>query len=237
LSSNVNITGNLTTDRGIITLGNLALRNLQPVPFDISLSAIFPLSKVPFFNTMQKISWTVTPTGTISSGIMRLSGPDLRQDVILASFGELYGISQISVDSLEVYTVSTNDYTGVGFNGSGTRKILSPVSVNVAVASIYYPIFYKINSSNSNPGFTTSDSYLKSNYTIGQGVETSDDVAKYLWMAIPGTQDHTFAFTFLNSTVYVTPDVTYKPSFIGGVIYNIYGFTNFREVTKIYTLT
>jgi len=238
LSSNVAITGNLTTDRGLITFGNLYLNNLQPILFDITLSATFPMPNVPFFNTFQAITWAVSSVGTISSGIMNCEGPDLADsNRILASFGEAYGLSNFTVDSLLEYTVFTTNYSGVGLNGAGQRTIPAKVQAKLIPARIYYPIFYKINSSSNNPNFTINDPYLRINYAIGQGVESSNNTSDYLWMAIPGTPDHTFAFTYLNSIVLTSPDKTYLNRQIAGITYNIYGFTNYREVTKIYTLT
>jgi len=238
ITPNVAVTANLTTNRGLLSINNLYLNNLQPILFSISLTSFFPLSKVPFFNKLQAITWQVNPIGTIMYGKMYCSGPGVPNSGTfeLASNGEPYGLTNFTVDSTLSYSIYTDNYGGVGLNGAGVNSIRSRVSVNVTPASVYYPLFYKITNNSNDPAFTKSDSYLNSGYILGQGANSSSNTNDYLWIAIPGTQNHKFAFTYLNTVVETFPDAAYSMN-LNGTIYSIFGFTNYREVTKIYTLT
>jgi hypothetical protein len=66
---------------------------------------------------------------------------------------------------------------------------------------------------------------------------TSATTSQYLWIAIPGTGTHTFAYTFLGSQVGQDPAQTFTGQTISGYSYSVYGFTNFSVATFVYTVT
>jgi hypothetical protein len=179
----------------------------------------------------QAFNWSVSVTGTTSTGNLTYTG-----GISLTSSGATSGTSG-SIDSTSSYTLTTSDYYGAGLYGYGSRTIPSTVTGTVSAATKYYPLFYKINSSASNPNFTTSDTYLTHNYVTGDGATTSATTSQYLWIAIPGSSSHTFAYTFLGSQVGQSPAVTFTGQTISGYTYNVYGFTNFSAATLLYTVT
>jgi hypothetical protein len=226
------VSASLTTSRGVATDAATTLTNTQATPFNVSsISASFPSSTVPYFNKNQTFSWSASVTGTVVSGNVTYSGAS---SGTLTSSGATSGTSG-SLDSTLSYTVSSSDYRGTGLNGAGTKTIDSTVSRNITAATSYTPLFYKTTSSSSNPNFTTSDTYITMAYAVGQGANTTSTESNYLWIAIPGTDSHEFAFTFLNTPVVVEPTTSYTGQTISGQSYNVYGFTNFSEVTNIYT--
>jgi hypothetical protein len=232
-NSNSSVSVNLTTNRRPITTNGTTLTNTQPTPFNVtSLTANFPINSVPYFNKNQSFSWNANVVGSVASGNVTYSGTG--SSGTLTSTGGISGSSP-SLDSTIVYTITSNDYRGAGLNGAGTRTIPSTVSTTTTAATSYKPLFYKTTGNNSNPNISTSDTYLPLQYNVGQGAGTTDVTSNYLWLAIPGTSSHAFAFTFLNTTVVVTPDVTYTNQTIATEPYNVYGFTNFSAQTIIYT--
>jgi hypothetical protein len=231
-NSTSTVSASLTTSRGVATDTGTTLTNTQATPFAVSsISASFPSSTVPYFSKNQTFSWSASVTGTVVSGNVAYSGDS---SGTLTSSGATSGTSG-SLDSTQSYTVSSSDYRGTGLNGAGTRTIPSTVSRVITSATSYIPLFYKTTSSSSNPNFTTSDTYITSQYTLGQGANTTSTESNYLWIAVPGTDSHEFAFTFLGTPVVVEPATTYTGQTISGQSYNVYGFTNFSEVTNIYT--
>lgn len=222
----------LTTSRNVISNNGVTLTNTQPVPFNVTaLTGSWPSSSVPYWNLNQTFNWNATVVGTVSSGNVTYSGAS---SGTLTTVGATSGSSG-SLDSTLSYSISSSDYRGAGNFGAGTRTIPSTVSSSITPATKYYPIFYKTTSSSSNPNFTTSDSHNANTYVLGQGTNTTATESDYTWIAIPGSSSHTFAFTFLNTPVVVTPDATYTSQNISGQTYNVYGFTNFSAVTFIYT--
>lgn len=226
------VSAHLTTSRGVYTATGTTLTSTQPVAFTVnSVSGSFPSSSVPYFSLNQSFNWSVSVTGTASAGNLTYTG-----GVSLTSSGATSGTSG-SIDSTSSYTLTTSDYYGAGLYGYGSRTIPSTVTGTVSAATKYYPLFYKINSSSSNPNFTISDSYLTHNYVLGDAATTSSTTSQYLWIAIPGSSSHTFAYTFLGSQVGQLPAQTYTGQTISGYTYNVYGFTNFSVATAIYTVT
>jgi hypothetical protein len=225
------VSAHLTTSRGVYTATGTTLTATQAVAFTVnSVSGSFPNSTVPYFSLNQSFNWSVSVTGTASSGNLTYNS-----GVSLTSSGATSGTSG-SIDSTTSQTLTTSDYYGAGLYGYGSRTIPNTVTGTVSAATKYYPIFYKITSSASIPTFTTSDTYLTHNYVIGDGATTSASTSDYLWLVIPGTSSHTFAYTFLGSPVGQDPAVTGSQT-ISGYSYNIYGFTNFSAATFLYTVT
>jgi hypothetical protein len=225
------VSAHLTTSRGVYTATGTTLTATQAVAFTVnSVSGSFPNSTVPYFSLNQSFNWSVSVTGTASTGNLTYNS-----GVSLTSSGATSGSSG-SIDSTYSYTLTTSDYYGAGLYGYGSRTIPSTVNGTISAATKYYPIFYKITSSASVPTFTTSDTYLTHNYIIGDGATTSGNTSQYTWIAIPGVASHTFAYTFLGSQVGQDPAVTSSQS-ISGYSYNIYGFTNFSVATFLYTVT
>ena len=229
----------LTANRGVSYGTGTTLINNQPVAFNVTaLSGSFSVSSVPYFSINQGFNWAATVTGTASAG--NVTYTQVANSLItgtLTTSGGLSGTSVTSLDSTQSYTISSSDYYGNGLYGAGQRTIPSTVTGTVSAASMYYPLFYKITSSSSNPTFTTSDSHLSNNYATGQGATTSSSTSQYLWIAIPGSASHTFAYTFLGSQVGQNPAQTYTGQTISGYTYNVYGFTNFSVATLVYTVT
>jgi len=231
-ASNVAITANLTTDRGIVHVSNVYLNNIQPTPFSVtSISASWTASTVPFWIPNQTFSWSTQLVGTATAGNIRYTGAT---SGTLSSTGAISGTSP-SLDSTQSYSVQSSDYRGNGLNGAGNRLFSTTISKAITPATRYYPLFYKTTFDGNNPNITTSDSYLRSQYALGQGADTTTDPAKYLWLATPGSASHTFAYTIFQTAAVVAPDRTYLNQTIGGQTYNVYGFTNASLVTKIYT--
>jgi len=230
------VTLHLTTDRGQYTATGTTLTTAQPVAYSLnSITASFPSSQVPYFNLNQSFNWSLSITGTTSSGNLTYSGGSI-STTSLSSSGGTSGSSG-SIDSTSSYTVTTSDYYGAGLNGYGNMTIPHSVSGTVSAATKYYPLFYKTTSSSANPNFTTSDSYLTHNYVLGDGASTTNSASNWLWMAIPGTSSHTFAYTFGGFVADVTPEQTYTGQTIAGYTYNVYGFTNYSAITFLYTVT
>lgn len=227
---------NLTTSRGAFTATGTTLNAQQPVAFTLnSLSGSFPSSSVPFFSLNQAFNWSASVTGSATAGNITYSGGSI-STTSLTSSGQTSGSSG-SVDSTSSYTITSSDLYGSGLYGYGSRTIPSTVNGTVNAATKYYPLFYKITNSGGNPNFTTSDSYNTNNYTTGQGATTSSNTSQYLWIAVPGTGTHTFAYTFLGSQVGQDPAQTFTGQTISGYSYNVYGFTNFSVATFVYTVT
>ena len=232
-TASVAFSANLTTTRGYKTVSGTTLTNTQPTPFTVSVSGSFPASTVPYFSTAQTLSWTVTPTGTVSGGNLKLYyAGNSAVATTLSSVGGLTG-TQPSLNSTIAYVISTNDYTGAGLNGAGTRTIPTAANVTVSAKTTYTPIFYKVTASSANPNFTTSDSYITQAYAVGQSVNTTANTADWTWMAIPGTGEHTFHFVYGGFTVIAYPNQTYTAQTIAGQSYNYYGFNNYNAITAL----
>jgi len=232
--SNVSVTANLTTDRGSIYIGNVYLNNIQPTPFAVaSISANWAFRSVPFWDTNQIFNWSVQTIGTALAGTVTYSGGGGFAG-ILTDNGEISGSSP-GLDSTQSYVVQTTDYTGEGRNGAGVSSISDTVSTSLSPVTRYYPLFYKTTDNSNNPNFTTTDQFIRSQYALGQGANTTANTTKYLWIAIPGTTTHKFAYTIFQTEATVTPDMSYLNQSIAGQSYNVYGFTRASLVTKIYT--
>jgi hypothetical protein len=238
------VTTSLTTDRGVYAATGTSLTTAQPVAYTVnSITGSFSASIVPYWSLNQTFSWSVSVTGTTSSGNLTYSGGSI-STTSLSSVGGSSGTSG-SIDSTSSYTITTNDYTGAGSNGYGTRTIPSTVNGTVSAATKYYPLFWKTSSSSSVPSFTTSDSRNSNNYATGQGATTSTTSSDYLWLAIPnypsnsGTlATHAFKHVFGGFDIVDTPAVTGTQTITAsGQSYNysIYGFTGFTQATSIIT--
>lgn len=232
-TASVAFSANLTTSRGYKTVTGTTLTNTQPTPFTVTVAGSFPASTVPYFSTAQTLSWTVTPTGTVASGNLKLYySANSAVVTTLNSVGGLTG-TQSSLNSTIAYVISTNDYTGAGLNGAGTRTIPTAANVTVTAKTTYTPIFYKVTASSANPNFTTSDSYITQGYAVGQSVNTTANTADWTWMAVPGSGSHTFHFVYGGFTVIAYPNQTYTGQTIAGQTYNYYGFNNYNAITAL----
>jgi hypothetical protein len=226
----------LTNNRSVNTASGTTLLNTQPVAFSLNtLSGSFASTSVPYFNVNQTFSWSTNITGTpISGNITYTSGAN--GSTSLTSTGGVSGTSG-SINSLASYTLTTSDYRGSGLYGYGNMTIPTTVTGTVAAATVYYPLFWKITSSSSNPSFTTTDNHNSNNYALGQGATSDSTPSDYLWIATPGATSHTFQYVFLGSNISITPNVTYSSQTISGYTYNVYGFTGSQAPTFIYTIT
>lgn len=235
------VAANLTTTRGIYTGNGITLTTAQPVAYNInSIAGSFPSSSIPFWNLNQAFNWNVSLTGTTISGNLTYSGGAI-STTSLSSSGGVNGSSG-SINSSSSYTITTSDYTGSGLNGYGTRIIPATVNGTVAAASKYYPLFWKITSSNILPTFTVTDSRNSNNYATGQSANTSNVVSNYLYLAIPNSgnatplQSRTFKHVFGAFDIVDVPSVTGTQTIsANGESYNysIYGFSGFTQTSSI----
>lgn len=233
----ISVTASLTTSRGQFTSQGISLTNNQYLPFNAVLSGSFPVSLIPYWNVNQTFNWSAAITGSVSSGNITYTQVGNAQVTgTLTSVGATSGSSP-SLDSTIAYTITTTDLTGIGANVTAGTAILTK-NATVTAATKYYPLFYKITSSSSNPNFTTSDTYLVKAFALGDGANTSSVATNYLWLAVPGTNtNHTFQHVDQGFTVVDTPDVTLQNQIISGYTYQVYGFTNFNISLKISVTT
>jgi len=258
LNANVNANGlntvtnavsvNLTNSRGstgagVNTASGTSLVATAPTAYSVnSISGSFPSSSIPYWSLNQTFNWSVSVTGTTSAGNLTYSGGAI-STTSLSSVGGISGTSG-SIDSTSSYTITTNDYYGLGLNGYGNRTIPSVVNGTVSAATKYYPLFWKITNNNSLPTITVSDSRNSSNYALGQGATTSTTASNYLWLAIPNAGNaaplatHAFKHVFGGFDIVDTPTVTGTQTITSsGQSYNysIYGFSGFTTASNIIT--
>jgi hypothetical protein len=259
LNANVNANGlvtvtnavsvNLTNSRGstgagVTTASGTSLVATAPTAYSVnSISGTFPSSSIPYWNLNQTFNWSVATTGTTSAGNLTYSGGAI-STTSLSSTGGASGTSG-SIDSTSSYTITTNDYYGLGLNGYGNRTIPATVNGTVNAATKYYPLFWKTTATSALPTFTVSDTRNSSNYALGQGAITSTTASNYLWLAIPnlpsngtGLVSRTFKHVFGGFDIVDTPTVTGTQSIAsGGQSYNysIYGFSGFTTASNIIT--
>jgi hypothetical protein len=237
VSSPLTISASLTTSRGPFNTNGNNLTNNQYSPFNISFSGTWGVSSIPYFDLNRTFNWNSSVTGTINSGNViytQVGNPSITGT--LSTTGQTSGTSP-SLDASIAYTISTTDYVGLGVNvTSGTSTIST--TATVAAASKYYPLFYKITGSSSNPNFINSDSYLTKAYAVGDGANSSATTSNYIWLAVPGaTTSHTFQHVDQGFTVVDTPAISYLNQTISGHTYQVYGFTNFSTSLKISVTT
>jgi hypothetical protein len=235
------VSANLTTSRGVYTGSGTTLTTAQPVAYNVnSITGSFPVSSVPYWNLNQSFNWSVSVTGTTASGNLTYSG-GVVTTTSLSSTGQTSGTSG-SINSTSSYTITTNDYTGAGLNGYGTRTIPNTVNGTVNAATKYYPLFWKITANSTLPTFTVTDSRNNNNFAINQSANTSTTVSDYLWMAVPNSgnaatlQSRTFKHIFGGFDIIDTPTVTGTQTIsANGESYNysIYGFSGFSQTSSI----
>lgn len=240
-NSSSSVTANLTTSRGVKTTSGTTLTTVAPTAYTVnSISGSFPVSSVPYWNLNQSFNWSVSVTGTTSSGNLTYSGGAI-STTSLSSTGQTSG-SSTSINSTSSYTITTSDYTGAGLNGYGTRTIPNTVNGTVNAATKYYPLFWKITGNSTLPTFTTTDSRNSNNFAVGQFANTNSTTTDYLYMAIPNTgnsaslQNRTFKHVFGGFDIVDVPTVTGTQAIsANGESYNysIYGFTSFSAVSSI----
>jgi hypothetical protein len=228
----------LTTNRGLQTGSGTTLTNNQPVPFNVTaLSGTFTSSTVPYWSLNQTFNWNATTTSGAANiiGNVTYSNATLAVSGSLTSAGAISGAST-SLDSTYSYALSSSDYNGDGQYGAGKRTMTGTVTGTVSPATKYYPLFWKTTSDSTIPTFTTSDSHNSTNFTVGQGANTTTSPTSYLWLATPNNTAHTFKHIFLGSDIVDSPDVSGNIN-ISGQAYRVWGFTNFSQVTPILTTT
>lgn len=229
------VTANITTTRGIRSFSGNTLTTTQPTGFNVgTLTGAFENATAPFWDTLQPFSWSASNiTGSVVSGNVVYIRNGGGASGILTTTGETSGTSDI-IDSSYSYVISSTDYVGSGLNGAGTRTIPEEVSgVIIAASATFYPLFWKTTNNSDNPMFTISDEHYDVAYAIGQGAATSGDTADYLWIAVPGTSDHTFEYIYFGYQMIMTPDVTHPNELIGNHPYNVYGFTSASAILTI----
>jgi len=239
------VSASLTTDRGVYTSSGTTLTATAPVPYSVnSITGSFPSSSIPYWNINQSFNWSVSVTGTTSSGNLVFSGGSI-VGTSLSSTGQTSGTSS-SVDSTSSYTLTTSDYYGAGLHGYGNRIIPSTVTGTVSAATRYYPLFWKITTNSTIPTFTTTDNHNTNTYATGQGATTSTTKTDYLWIAIPNYPSnssslatHTFKHVFGGFDIVDDPTGHTGTQSIasGGQSYNysIYGFSGFTLASFILT--
>ncbi len=240
-NASTSVSLSLTTDRGVKTATGTTLTTVAPVAYNVnSITGSFTSSSVPYWNVNQTFNWNMSVTGTTASGNLTYveSGGAAQGEspTSLTSVGATSGTSG-SIDSTKSYSMTTNDYTGAGLNGYGTRTIPNPVSGTVNAATKYYPLFWKTTSNSTVPTFTISDSKNSNNYALGQGANTTNVTTNYTWIATPNATPHTWGYTFLGSVVGQEPATGPIQITIADYPYTLYGFTNFSANTFLYTVT
>jgi hypothetical protein len=233
IRSSTAITYSLTTNRSVRTGSGTTLSGTAPTVFNVSsITANWATNPVKFWLTSQAFNWSLAVTGSSVAGTTSYTGGGT---ATLTTSGSTAG-SSAAIDSTLSYTLSTQDYSGTGLNGAGTATSANR-TVTRGPASVYYPLFWKITQSGSNPSISTSDSHNNSAFAVGQTVMTTATPADYTWIATPTSAARTFKYIFLGSDVVLTPTVSYTNQSISGYTYNVYGFTNFSAATTIYVVT
>lgn len=232
----VTVTANLSANIGTTTeryfINSSDLNNIPPVPYEIIISATWQSPNVPYFSTTQSFNWTVNEIGSGISGTLSLGGSHTET---LTSTGQTSGTSSPWDSTTGTFDLS-GTYYGAGFFGAGQNNSSNTNSLSVVPS--YIPLFYKQTSSNLNPIFTTSDTYLSHEFVLGDGAFSSAVTTEYLWLAIPVAiypTEPVFRFVFGGFEAVTTPDQTYTAVDIAGESYNVYGFTNFNQAVLIFT--
>ena len=249
-SPTCNISTSLSTTRksGVTANGTMLL-NRQPIPFNVEFAnCVFANTSVPFFDLNLPFSWEAKVTGRVESGLVVYSLYSGGPTIVLTGHGQTSGTSGL-IKANAAYIISSFNYVngynnllyniggyrGEGLYGAGTTTIPNTVTTIVQPAPAYYPMFWKVTQTGDDPQFTKNDPRYGMNYALGQGAYTTDLIEDYLWIAIPGTADHTFGFNALGTIAVEEPDAQYLGVTIEGHPYNVYGFTNFLEATNVYT--
>lgn len=234
------VSASLTTMSGVLTASGTTLTTIAPIPFSINaLAGSFPNASVTPENANQSFNWAVTGIiGTIVSGTVTLSGS---QSAVLTNVGSTSGQSQIYDSTIGPFNLN-GSYTGQGLNGAGTTTVT--LSGSVTPATSFAPLYWKTTTSNLNPNFTIADNHYNVAYApnLGQGAATTNVTTNWTWIAIPaagpGPVPPGFWFDQPPFIGIVTePDQTYNAQDIGGIQYNVYGFTNYSLSVFIYTVS
>jgi hypothetical protein len=232
------VSASLTTAAGVLTATGSTLTTVAGAAFNFtSTTGAFASTNVPYFSAIQAVNWVTNGVvGTVTGGNV-----EVRQGATvittLTTTGAVSGTSATINSALSGLTIVAT-YTGTPVGG-GSPTTVGPKTSTLTTATSYQPLFRKITNSAANPGFTTSDSFIPSQFVPGptQGGTTSATTSNYLWLAIPtASVQPQFKFDqppFIGITV--TADATFTNVNISGVTYNLYGFTNFSQAVFLYT--
>ena len=239
-AASTTLSASLTTGAGVLTATGTTLTTVAGAAFNFtSTTGSFTSASVPYFGATQTASWiTNGVVGTVTGGTVEIKqGATII--TTLTTTGAVSGTSAAIDSTLSGLTIVAS-YTGTPVGG-GSPTTVGPKTSTLTTATAYQPLFYKTTGSAANPNFTTSDTYIASQFVPGptQGANTTATTSNYLWLAIPiaSTQPQ-FKFDqppFVGITV--TADATFTNVDISGVTYNLYGFTNFSQAVFLYTST
>jgi len=235
----VNVSFSLTTDNPApfkLVSGSTQIFNTQPTPFSITISGSWANATPYYWLSNQSFSWTVSNVGTVASGNANVTLPSSTVDN-LSNTGGLSGNSA-NYNSLAGNFVLSANYTGAGLHGAGTKSANANSTIAPAVA--VFPAFYKVTSSNANPGFTVNDSHTSGNYSSGGNiiVPAVTSTTDWVWVAIKTTAALANASKF---QIYITAfnafsgntswDKIYNDVTIGtgSGNYQVLGYTNVQD--------
>ena len=232
------LAASLTTLGGLLTASGNTLTTTSGAAFTFTnTTGAFANASTPYFNINQTVAWTTNGVvGTVTGGNVTVNQGNAVV-ATLTSSGAVSGTSA-AIDSTLANLSIVATYTGTPVGG-GAPATVGPITSTVTSATTYQPLFHKITASGANPNFTTSDTYITSQFVAGptQGANTSAVTTEWLWLAIPASATQPI-FKFDQPPfvgIVTTGDGTYSGVDIGGVSYNLTGFTNFSQSVFIYT--
>jgi hypothetical protein len=236
-TATVTISARLTTAAGAITVSSATnLLNTQPSPFTVnSITVSFPSTTVPFWSQNQIFNWSVSLTGTATTGTLALTGSNTAN---LTTTGGTAGTSASYNSTTGTYTLNALSYAGAGLNGAGSRVAPNVGPVTVTLATSYYPVFTATTQSITNPALTTSNTHGTANFAYGntsQGsIVTSGTVTDYMWIGVPNkivpiTTLSVTAITQANPGVVTTSTAH---GFTNGQAFQITGATGMSNVNS-----
>ena len=236
-TATVTISARLTTAAGAITVSSATnLLNTQPSPFTVnSITVSFPSATVPFWSQNQTFNWSVSLTGTATTGTLALTGSNTAN---LTTTGGTAGTSASYNSTTGTYTLNALSYAGAGLNGAGSRVAPNVGPVTVTLATSYYPVFTATTQSITNPALTTSNTHGTANFAYGntsQGsIVTSGTVTDYMWIGVPNkivpiTTLSVTAITQANPGVVTTSTAH---GFTNGQAFQITGATGMSNVNS-----
>ena len=232
------VSASLTTAAGVLSATGSTLTTVAGAAFNFTnTTGAFASTNIPYFSASQTVNWVTNGVvGTVTGGTAEVK-QGATVITTLTSSGAVSGTSAAINSSLSGLTIVAT-YTGTPVGG-GSPTTVGPKTATLTTATTYQPLFYKTTASAANPNFTTSDTFIASQFVPGptQGANTTAITSNYLWLAIPtASVQPQFKFDqppFVGITV--TADATFTNVSISGVTYNLYGFTNFSQAVFLYT--
>jgi hypothetical protein len=168
--------------------------------------------------TLSGATFNVQSTDTITIGSTTITGTTLTSLGITGT-GGTYTISSANFAA----AAQTNSSTAVSVNL--TTSVIQVSKSATSLTTYTQPLFSQITSNSAVPTFTTATNHNTTNFSYGQGANTSGTTTNYLWIAIPSTGS-VFKYVFLGADNFISPSVT-GTTILYGITYNIYGFTGF----------